>query len=41
MVDLSTKTIKNLFEQQIKNLTMDTVVRKEDFFDYQMSGGWM
>jgi hypothetical protein len=41
MVDLSTKTIKNLFEQQIQRLTLETVGAKAATFDYQMSGGWI
>lgn len=41
MVDLSTKTIKNLFEQQVRNLTLRTVMAKEDSFDFQLSGGWL
>jgi hypothetical protein len=41
MVDLSTKTIKKLFEEQIKRLTLNTVGCKENTFDYQMSGGWL
>jgi len=38
MVDLSTKTIKKLFERQIRELTLGP---KEDSFDYQFSGGWL
>lgn len=38
MIDLSTKTIKKLFEEQVKDLTLRT---KEDLFDYQFSGGWL
>ena len=52
MRDLSTKTIKKLFEQQIKQLTMDTVginnqpiqsieTHHARVFDFQMSGGWV
>jgi len=41
MVDLSTKTIKRLFEEQIRQMTKDTVRVKEDTFDYQLSGGWI
>jgi len=40
MIDLSTKTIKELFEQQVKDLTLRSV-RKEDSFDYQFGGGWL
>ena len=39
MVDLTTRTIKRLFEQQIRELTSRTV-HKEDSFDYQF-GGWV
>ncbi len=41
MIDLSTKTIQKLFYQQIRQLTADTIVAKEDLFDFQLSGGWM
>ena len=41
MVDLSTKTIKRLFEEQIRMLTMQTIGIKEQTFDYQLSGGWI
>jgi len=40
MVDLSTRTIKELFEQQVKDLTLRTA-NKEDSFDYQFGGGWL
>ncbi|MDP3989702.1 MAG: hypothetical protein Q8Q01_00680 [archaeon] len=40
MVDLSTRTIRQLFEQQVRELTQRTVTAKEDSFDYQFSGGW-
>ena len=40
MVDLTTKTIKRIFENQVKELTNKTLMTKEDSFDYQMSGGW-
>lgn len=39
MVDLSTKTIKQLFEQQISDLTRRTIL--EESFDFQLSGGWL
>ncbi|MEW5896828.1 MAG: hypothetical protein AB1668_04000 [Nanoarchaeota archaeon] len=39
MVDLSTSTIKNLFEQQVRSLTMRTATAKEDSLDFQLSGG--
>jgi len=41
MVDLTTKTIKRLFEKQVRELTHRTVMPKEETFDYQMSGGWL
>jgi hypothetical protein len=41
MVDLSTETIKQLFQKQVKNLTTNTVGAKENTFDYQFSGGWL
>ncbi len=41
MVDLSTRTIKRLFEQQVRELTQRTVMPIEDSFDYQFSGGWL
>lgn len=41
MVDLSHRTIKNLFEQQIKELTQRALLPREDSFDYQLSGGWL
>jgi len=40
MVDLTTRTIRNLFEKQVKDLTERTIIMKEDSFDYQMSGAW-
>ena len=39
MVDLSTTTIKRLFEKQIKDLTQK--IPQEDSFDFQLSGGWI
>jgi len=41
MVDLTTTTIKRLFEEQIQDLTQRTIVAKEDLFDFQLSGGWL
>ena len=35
MVDLTTPTIKRLFEQQVRNLTQRTL-HKEDTFDLQL-----
>ncbi len=35
MMDISNETIKNLFYQQIKNLTLESV---EDSFNLQFSG---
>lgn len=40
MIDLSTGTIRQLFEQQVRELTQRTIITKEDSFDYQFSGGW-
>ncbi|MBI4980274.1 hypothetical protein HZC30_01805 [Candidatus Woesearchaeota archaeon] len=41
MIDLSTRTIRHLFEQQVKELTMRTTRGKENSFDYQLSGEWI
>ena len=41
MIDLTTNTIRRLFQQQVQELTARTVIRKEDTFDYQFSGGWL
>lgn len=41
MVDLNAKTIQKLFEQQIRELTQKTFIKKEDSFDFQLSGGWL
>gem|GEM_PF-1015426 len=42
MVDLSTRTIRNLFEEQMRELTRRTIIlSREDSFDYQLSGGWL
>ncbi len=41
MVDLTTKTIKQLFERQVRALTTRTLLSREDTFDYQFSGGWV
>ncbi len=41
MVDLTTKTIKKLFEQQIRELTRQTITKKTETFDFQLSGGWI
>ena len=40
MIDLTTTTIKRLFEQQIKDLTERTIIQREDTFDIQFSGRW-
>ena len=40
MVDLSTRTIKQLFEKQVRELTQRTLIQKEDTFDMQFNGGW-
>ena len=41
MIDLTTKTIRKLFEKQVRELTQRTLMRREDSFDYQFSGGWI
>ena len=41
MVDLSNKTIKNLFEKQVRELTTRSIISKEESFDYQFSGRWL
>ena len=41
MVDLTPKTIKRLFEHQVLALTRETLLAKEDSFDYQLSGAWL
>lgn len=41
MVDLTTKTIRRLFEQQVRDLTQRTFFYKEDSFDLQFSGRWL
>ncbi|MEK6863554.1 MAG: hypothetical protein AABW53_02555 [Nanoarchaeota archaeon] len=41
MMDLTTRTIQQLFERQVRELTQKTVMTKEDSFDYQLSGGWL
>ena len=41
MVDLSTHTIKKLFEKQMREVTARSFVAKEEMFDYQLSGGWL
>ena len=41
MVDLTTKTIRRLFEERVQDLTFRTHMRKEDSFDIQLSGGWL
>ncbi len=38
-VDLSNETIKNLFYQQIRNLSVPS--RKLDSFDFQFSERWI
>ena len=40
MIDLTNKTIKTLFEEQVRQLTARTIDR-EDLFDFQLSGGWL
>ncbi len=41
MVDLTNRTIKRLFEQQVIDMTRKTLMEREDTFDYQLSGGWI
>jgi len=41
MVDLSTTTIRKLFEKQIQDLTRQTLRPREDSFDYQFSERWL
>jgi len=41
MIDLTTNTIKRLFEKQVSKLTQKTLYCKEDLFDFQLSGGWI
>ncbi|HLC90450.1 MAG TPA: hypothetical protein VJI15_01660 [Candidatus Nanoarchaeia archaeon] len=41
MVDLTNTTIKRLFEKQIRELTMRTILPQEEYFDYQFSGAWL
>ncbi|MFH1828484.1 MAG: hypothetical protein ABH824_04430 [Nanoarchaeota archaeon] len=41
MVDLTNKTIRKIFERQIRELTLRTIIAKEDSFDLQLSGGWL
>ncbi len=41
MIDLSTKHIRGLFEEQIRDLTQRTLISREDSFDLQFSGRWL
>ena len=41
MIDLTQRTIRQLFERQIRELTQRTLISKEDTFDFQLSGGWL
>ncbi len=41
MIDMQPKTIQRLFQQQVLKLTAETVISKEDTFDFQLSGGWI
>jgi hypothetical protein len=41
MIDLSTQTIQQLFEQQVRELTKRTLPPKEEMFGYQFRGGWI
>ncbi|MEK6937463.1 MAG: hypothetical protein AABX04_00320 [Nanoarchaeota archaeon] len=40
MVDLTTETIRHLFQKQVQELTIRTL-QKESTFDFQLSGGWI
>ena len=40
MVDLTLERIKQLFDQQVLDMTKKTI-HKEDLFDFQFSGGWL
>jgi len=40
MVDLTLEGIKQLFDQQVLDMTKKTI-HKEDLFDFQFSGGWL
>ena len=40
MVDVSNKTIKKIFQQQVEALTKRTVMPIEESFNYQFNGGW-
>ena len=41
MIDLTNQTIKKLFHEQIKELTLRTARERENILDYQLSGGWI
>ncbi len=41
MVDLSQQKIRQLFEEQVRDLTHRTIISREDSFDFQLSGGWL
>ena len=41
MIDMTTKTIRKLFEKQVQELTQRTIMQKEDSLDFQYSGGWL
>ena len=40
MIDLTTKTIRTIFEKQVRELTARTIPREESF-NLQFSGGWI
>ena len=40
-MDLKTKTIRELFEQQVRDLKQHELFCKEDSFDLQFSGRWL
>ena len=41
MVDLTPNTIKGIFEERVRELTRQSSIAREDYFDYQLSGGWL
>jgi hypothetical protein len=40
MIDLTTNTIRSLFERQVRELTTRTIPREESF-NLQFNGGWI
>ncbi len=41
MTNMKPETIKNLFEQTVRELTARTVASEEQIINYQFSGGWI